>query len=140
MFHNLLKLFLSLIILVLTAYVLTPFFNLENQTTGTIMITIIDNNDQIKTEEIGFTEGESLFEVLNNRYTLECASVTYQPDATCSHTMMGSHILMSIDDLKTNWTNTYIEILVDGERSMYGIDLIELQDNMAITFQFQTIE
>lgn len=100
----------------------------KNDSFGTITITLeaIDNNI-LSTKEFEFSEDDTLFEILINNY-----QVKYED------TMYGK-LIYDIDDLKTDFSNTYIAIYVDNTYSNVGISSIPLYDKENILFKEEDI-
>ena len=100
----------------------------KNDSLGTITITLeaIDNNI-LSTKEFNFSEDDTLFEILINNY-----QVRYED------TMYGK-LIYDIDDLKTDFSNTYIAIYVDNTYSNVGISSIPLYDKENILFKEEAI-
>lgn len=119
-------------------YIITSFFALamlficfyflnngiETKTDGEITVRFIDENSEvIFSDELGFIQGDTLIELLEENFDNIDFSDGY---------------LKSIGELKEYSTSTslwYISILVNGEYSEVGINLIELEDGMVISFE-----
>jgi hypothetical protein len=115
-------------------YFLEP---VEGDIEGGVTIILIDEDGEVISDvRYDFEEETTLFQLLDREYDLACASSSYQPDETCSFVQLNSHILLEIDELKTNWTTSYIQILIDDTPSNYGVDRILLTDNTSYTFKY----
>jgi hypothetical protein len=115
-------------------YFLEP---VEGDIEGGVTIILIDEDGEVISDvRYDFEEETTLFQLLDREYDLACASSSYQPDETCSFVQLNSHILLEIDELKTNWTTSYIQIIIDDTPSNYGVDRILLTDNTSYTFKY----
>lgn len=105
--------------------------------TGGVNVILIDESGvTVSNDNFDFDTEITLFDFVDNHYNLSCADTSYKPDDTCSFTMLNSHILLSIGEIETSWTGSYIQILVDDIPSEYGIDRIMLKDNTSYTFKY----
>lgn len=115
-------------------YFLEP---VEGDIEGGVTIILIDEDGEVISDvRYDFEEETTLFQLLDREYDLACASSSYRPDETCSFVQLNSHILLEIDELKTNWTTSYIQIIIDDTPSNYGVDRILLTDNTSYTFKY----
>lgn len=109
----------------------------EGDQSGTITIKVYDETNQVVIDDvISFTNTKTLFQILDEEYSIGCANSAYQLDETCSFKQLNSHIVLSINDVITDWMNSYLEISIDGTRSNYGVDLIEVKDGSVYEFKF----
>ena len=116
------------------AYFLTP---VEGDVEGGVTIILIDEfGNEISNETFDFESEMSLFELLNIEYDISCADSGYQADETCDFEQLGSHIILEIDELQTDWNSSYIQIFVGETASNFGIDRIMLEDNTTYVFKY----
>lgn len=105
--------------------------------TGFIIISVIDQNgDEVINETFMFDQEQSLFDLLSKEYSIGCADISYQLDTTCDHSFMNGHILLSIESVTTNWTDSYLKIMIDDVESNYGVDGIMLEDGVTYRIIF----
>ena len=113
--------FVSLIIVLLVGAFLLKG-NVSN-TNGTITIEVIDINKQVViSDNINFKEGDTLLQLLADNYELR---IDNSYGFTC---------IYDINDVKTG-NDTFLEIYVNNEMSMVGVDQIELVDGSVISFR-----
>ncbi len=123
------------ITLILVLFVFVPIGANED---GSIRI-IVTDGETLYDGEIAFTEGETLFELLDEMYDLSCADMNYKSDDTCSFTSMGNHILLRIEDIESDWTSSYIAIYENGEYATQGVDSLELNDQDEFKFELKMV-
>jgi hypothetical protein len=93
-----------------------------SETKGNITIEVIDlNGEKVINDKISFKEGDTLLGLLKENYELR------------SDDSYGSTFIYDIDDVKTG-NDTFLGIYVNNEMSMVGVDLIELQDGLIVSF------
>jgi hypothetical protein len=93
-----------------------------SETKGNITIEVIDlNGEKVIDDKIPFKEGDTLLGLLKENYELR------------SDDSYGSTFIYDIDDVKTG-NDTFLGIYVNNEMSMVGVDLIELQDGLIVSF------
>ena len=107
----------------------------DNQ--GVITVRVIDqDNNVVIDDEITFTEEVSLFEILQDNYDIGCANSSYIIDYTCSFKQLNSHIVLGIEDMETDWYGSYLQIFINDEASIYGVDLILVEDETIYEFRY----
>jgi len=119
------------------------FYNFINRTTnlntGVMTIVVVDSiGDTVHNDEIVFAVGDTLFEIMNGEYDLQCANNQYQP-GTCDSTPFFGRVVMSIDEVQTDWSNNYLAIYVNNSYSNYGIDDIPLEDETEYRFEYTVV-
>ena len=77
-----------------------------------------------------------MYDLLNENYELGCANSSYQLSTECPSGIFSSRILLKIDDLETDWRNSYIAIYENDEYSVLGIDYIYLNDGDVFVFEY----
>ena len=93
-----------------------------------ITIEVIDlNGEKVIDDKIPFKEGDTLLGLLKENYELR------------SDDSYGSTFIYDIDDVKTG-NDTFLGIYVNNEMSMVGVDLIELQDGLIVSFRVTIID
>lgn len=99
-----------------------------SETKGNITIEVIDlNGEKVIDDKIPFKEGDTLLGLLRENYELR------------SDDSYGSTFIYDIDDVKTG-NDTFLGIYVNNEMSMVGVDLIELQDGLIVSFRVTIID
>ena len=124
-----LKLVVTFIGIVVVALV-GVFLLKENtsETKGDIIVEVIDlNGEKVINDKITFKEGDTLLGLLKEHYELR------------SDDSYGSTFIYDIDDVKTG-NDTFLGIYVNNEMSMVGVDLIELQDGLIVSFRVTIID
>jgi hypothetical protein len=99
-----------------------------SETKGNITIEVIDlNGEKVIDDKIPFKEGDTLLGLLKENYELR------------SDDSYGSTFIYDIDDVKMG-NDTFLGIYVNNEMSMVGVDLIELQDGLIVSFRVTIID
>ena len=99
-----------------------------SDTKGDITIEVIDlNGEKVINDKISFKEGDTLLGLLKENYELR------------SDDSYGSTFIYDIDDVKTG-NDTFLGIYVNNEMSMVGVDLIELEDGLIVSFRVTIID
>lgn len=107
---------------------------------GTIDIVLIDENgDTLQDISVSFGEDDTLLSILEEHFDVECADISYQPSTCENHPLLGN-VVLSLDDVETDWFNTYIAIYVNNEYSTYGVDDIPLEDESEYRFEHSIVE
>ena len=107
---------------------------------GTVTITLVDEiGDTISSKEYDFNSDDTIFDLLEENYDIGCANSSYQLTSECNSTLFSSRVLMKIDEIETDWLNTYIAIYENGEYSTLGIDNMFLNDGDVYVFEFKTV-
>jgi hypothetical protein len=128
-----------------TAVLILGFFAFSrtyNDVVGEITIIVVDEiGDTISADiyEIEFTESDSLFSILDENFEVGCADSSYNMTTECEPLLYGSRVILKIDSLETDWTNSYIGIYENGEYSNLGIDSISLNDGDIFRFVYTLI-
>ena len=122
--------------LIVSSFLALSYFDFSD-IEGTVTITIIDEiGDTISSKEYDFVERDTLYDLLNENYELGCANSSYQLSTECPSGIFSSRILLKIDDLETDWRNSYIAIYENDEYSVLGIDYIYLNDGDVFVFEY----
>lgn len=99
-----------------------------SDTKGDITIEVIDlNGEKVINDKISFKEGDTLLGLLKENYELR------------SDDSYGSTFIYDIDEVKTG-NDTFLGIYVNDEMSMVGVDLIELEDGLIVSFRVTIID
>ena len=103
-------------------YASTP---LSGDDQGGIKIEVVnDLGEVVVRDSYDFIEETSLYDILHDNYTVGCASSSYDLDYSCNYESFNSHIVLAIDDVETDWYNSFLEITINGEKSVYGVHYV----------------
>ena len=97
--------------------------NAVSQDVGTITIEIVTLDNKVNKREFNYKEGDSVWSIIKENYT-----VRY------SETQTGIW-LYDIDDVKTDFTTTYLAIYVDDVYSNYTIEGIKIKDGLVVSLR-----
>jgi hypothetical protein len=125
--------------LIIGSFLALSYFDFSD-TEGTITITLIDEiGDIISNKDFDFNSEDTLFDLLNKNYELGCTDSGYRLSTLCEPKLVGSRVLLKIDDLETDWINSYIAIYENGEYSVLGIDYISINDGDTFIFEYKLV-
>lgn len=112
----------------------------ESEANGLVTIELIDENGLlVSTKKIDFYEGTTLFELLDENYDLMCANASYNPTDICSKISMNGRVVLGIDTVETNWTNSFLAIYINDDYAVYGIDSIPLNEGDVYRFEYTVV-
>ena len=122
------KLIIKIIVsLILIGIAIGTFFiinNISRSGSGTLNIKVYDiNENMVSDKDIEFKKEDKLIDILENNYQIRTSNSIY------------GIVLYDIDDIKTDFTTTYIAIYIDDKYSNYGVSGIKLYDGMRISFK-----
>ena len=86
-------------------------------------VILVYDEELIYEKELTFKKGQTLFELMNDNFTI----------------VMDGNIILSIDDVKTDFVNDYIAIYINDLYANKGIRQIELTDKDVISFRVTKI-
>lgn len=119
------------------AYTSTP---LSGDVQGGVHLLVIDQSGETVIDDYyEFENQTSLFDLLQENYTIGCADSSYEIDYTCEYAELNGHMVLSVNDVETNWYNSFLEITVDGVYSNYGADKIMLEDDTTYTLTYTSL-
>ena len=118
----------------------------QNKTVGTVTIEIVTQGDNpetteveesyvSKTEEVDFTEEDTLFDLLMETFAMTCQGESGEPDDACAYSGQYGHYLLSVDTLNPTESNEYISFSINGEYAMTGVDQTIPNDGDVYTFE-----
>jgi len=110
---------------------------------GVITIILIDDDVERSKATWPFEQGDTLYDILERHYTIYCADRSYQIDASCAPVMFSEitgRVLLGIDELESNWTDTFIQIQINGVPSPLGMDQLEFTDQDVISLVLKTVD
>jgi hypothetical protein len=110
---------------------------------GVITIVLVDDDVERSKATWPFEQGDTLYDILSRHYTIYCADRSYQIDPSCAPAMFSEitgRVLLGIDDLESNWTDTFIQIQINGVPSPLGMDQLEFTDQDIISLVLKTVE
>jgi hypothetical protein len=106
---------------------------------GTLTVVVVDEGGETIIDDIlSFNEGESMVEILDSEYFIQCGDGTYQP-TDCSNMPSFGRTLLIFEDVETDWWNTFIAIYVNDQYSSSGIDDIEPKEGAIYRFEFTEV-
>jgi len=97
--------------------------NAVSQDVGTITIEIVTLDNKVNKREFNYKEGDSVWSIIKENYIVRF-----------SETQTGVW-LYDIDDVKTDFTTTYLAIYVDDVYSNYTIDGIKIKDGLVVSLR-----
>ncbi|MCK5387816.1 MAG: DUF4430 domain-containing protein [Candidatus Izimaplasma sp.] len=135
------KLGVSLIVLIVVTASFIAFSQLnKNDPIGEITIVVIDEiGDTLSNKTYAFTESDTLFSILEENYEIGCADSSYHITTVCDPLLFSSRVILKIDSVETDWTNTFIAIYKNDEYSNLGLDSISLNDGDIFRFEYQEV-
>ena len=135
------KLGVSLIVLIVVTASFIAFSQLnKNDPIGEITIVVIDEiGDTLSNKTYAFTESDTLFSILEENYEIGCADSSYHITTVCDPLLFSSRVILKIDSVETDWTNTFIAIYKNDEYSNLGLDSISLNDGDVFRFEYQEV-
>lgn len=133
------KIALSIAALLIVAGLFLLFQNRGADYDGEITIIVHDGLEVVSEETFLFREGDTLLEILDEHFNLVCANASYKPSDECRDLLLGSPVILEINDIKTDWTDNYFAIYVNNVYSNFGIDMISLIDGDIIKFEVQEV-
>lgn len=138
----------AVVIMAIVLIYLTSMFFLNKKETaksdGMIDVIVIDEKGlEVMHDKLSFYTGDTLLDVLKREYTVTCLAPNQKVDKTCTQTFGFNNnenvIILSINEVNTDFRNTYFAILINGEYSTKGVMQIELKDGDVITFKVEDV-
>jgi hypothetical protein len=112
-----------------------------NDSIGTIEFRLYDEDETLLIDdEINIYQDDTLYTVLARHYDLVCADRQYKPDPTCSHRFLNGYVILGIQGLESNWTDTVLSIYVNDSLSNYGVSMIDLEDGDVISIRKKQVD
>lgn len=106
---------------------------------GTLTIVLIDEDGETVIDEaIPFDEGDSMIDILEEQYSIQCGDSSYNP-TTCSDLPSFGRVLLTFEEVETDWWTTFLAIYIDDVYSVSGIDDIEPTDGTVYRFEFTEV-
>ena len=135
------KLVYSIIILVDSFASFSVYSQLNNNdTVGEITIIIVDEiGDTVSSKTYDFTKEDTLFSILQDNYEIGCADSSYHITTVCEPLLFNSRVILKVNSVETDWTNTFIAVYENDEYSNYGIDSISLNDGDVFRFEYSLV-
>lgn len=125
---------IGLTIVALSILLLVGWFfgrSFQAETAGTLHLVLVNQSTEVRRDEVAYYQGDSLYDVLDRQYTVRCADAAYQPTAACeplAYSEFTGRILLEVDELKSNWRDTFIQIQINGTPAVYGVDQLRFND------------
>lgn len=110
---------------------------------GEVTIILIDGETEISRNTHAFNEGDTLYDLLSKNYQIYCADRNYQKDDMCAPVAFAEitgRILLGINDLESNWSDTFIQIQLNGAPATAGMDQLQFTDQDEISLVLKTVE
>lgn len=152
------KVLLSIIILITAAFVYYIAANYSPYETGDaegeITILVIDKSGEtVINDTFLFYEEDTLFSILDNAYAVEYQSMdlTLWNQQTLKFNTVSSRVILSIENVTTNFETNYLKILLERpiesngvitykkETAKIGIDGIPLYDDATYIFKYEQV-
>ena len=135
------KLVYSIIILVVSFASFSVYSQLNNNdTVGEITIIIVDEiGDTVSSKTYDFTKEDTLFSILQDNYEIGCADSSYHITTVCEPLLFNSRVILKVNSVETDWTNTFIAVYENDEYSNYGIDSISLNAGDVFRFEYSLV-
>lgn len=112
----------------------------SGDTQGGIHIEIVNQEGVIVINDYyDFKEETSLFDILQANYEIGCADSSYSMDYTCEYIVLNNHMILGVEDVETDWWNSFLEITIDDVESQYGSDSIMLLDNTTYRLTYTSL-
>jgi len=97
---------------------------IEDSNNNTITFIVVDElGNTVINDKISYTEGETLYNILDRSYTL----VTI-------YTVGIGHAILEINEYKTDWYNNYFALYYDGIYASHGVDNTYAKKDMEVKF------
>lgn len=108
---------------------------------GTIQFLLFDEDESmVIDDQINIYQGDTLYTVLDRHYEIVCADRQYQPDPSCSHRFLNGYVILGIEGIESNWTDTVLSIYVNDYLSNYGVSMIDLEDGDLIVIRKRQVD
>lgn len=117
-----LKIFITIILIIVavTSYLLLTKPNNEGK--GEFVFELIDkDNNTLISETISFSATDTLLTILDAKYDIRYENSSF------------GALLYDINQIKTDFKNSYLAIYINGEYANVGISSVKLEDGMRIT-------
>lgn len=137
------RILISIILIIIAASILGTFRLFQASSDGEITVILYNEETQISETIIPYEADDTLYELLASNFDITCMNASYEPDPDCdmaSFSGISGRIILEIDALKSNWTDSYIEIEINGEKSSYGIDALNFTDQDVIGFRYTPLD
>jgi hypothetical protein len=137
------RLIVTGILILITGAFFSSISLFQASESGVITVLLYDGDHLVSEEVIAFKKGDTLLGIMNENYEIICMNASYEPDSSCeiaSFLEVSGRIILEIDSLKSNWTSSYIEIEINGEKSIVGIDTLKFKDEDVIWFRLKSLE
>lgn len=90
-----------------------------------------------KTREDG--SKTTILDILRDNYRVVCADSNFQPDETCPKQAIG-HLILQIEDVSTNFFDSYLAIYHNGVYATWGISTIEFADGDRVEIRYTKVD
>lgn len=125
------RLFVSFVVLACAGLVFWLWPEATSQE-GFVTIQIMDRGVLIREVEAELFEDDVLFDVLERHFDVVCATPSYSTDGSCQPRLIvgrsGGRVLLSLDELETDWFSDFLQIRLNEIPAQYGVDTLVLED------------
>ncbi len=112
----------------------------ENKVEGFLTIILIDEyGDTVFNEEYEFKKKDSLFDVLSKEHVVGCSDSSFNITSDCKSNIFTKRVIMKIDNVETDWQNSYFAIYTNDLYAILGVDDLNIQDGDVIRFEYRII-
>lgn len=109
---------------------------------GTLELKVLDEEgDTVIDETYAFDEDDTLFTVIDQHHETVCADRSYDPDPSCEVTFGDrGRVLLGVDSVMTDWTDTFLYLEVNGDMANYGVDTVPLEDGNEYAIHVENVD
>ncbi|MFK5884248.1 MAG: DUF4430 domain-containing protein [Candidatus Izemoplasma sp.] len=134
------KIIISVFVLGISFGIFSYVTRLEsNDLMGEITIELVSEDGSISVEVFDFDIEDTLFGILEDNYIVFCADSGYNKSDSCNSLLYGSRVILQIEDIETDWNNTFLAIYENDLKSNYGIDSLVLNDGDYFRFEYTEV-
>lgn len=90
------------------------------------------------TVTVSYYDGDTLFDLLFENFTMSCQGSDGNPDDTCAYTSQYGHYVLGIDTLVPTESNQFVAFYIDGVQAPTGVDSTDLTDGTVYQFKIDT--
>lgn len=128
---------ITALVFLFASFFALEFLN-ENSVEGSLSIVLIDEfGETVFTNEYEFKKKDTLFDVLSKNHIVGCADSSYNISSNCDSNVFSKRVIMKIDDVETDWTNSYFAIYINDTYAILGIDDLNMYDGDIIKFEYK---
>jgi hypothetical protein len=133
------KVLVTMIVLALASVTFWYSTTLNNEVAGDITIIVIDEaGAEVVHDTFSFAQEDTLFEILDQHYEIGCANHAYDLTSECNESLTG-RVILQIEDVVTDWDNTFIAIYINDEYAQFGVDMVSMHDQDIYRFEYTEV-